>query len=76
MEEKIYVDMNCANCGHSPEAHWAGEGQCYKCDSRRRCPAWKPKSQEASMVAQGKNPWQTFMTIDDAYPTLKEIEKH
>jgi hypothetical protein len=58
--EAVFVDMRCANCGHSPESHYAGYGQCYTCKSEQRCPAWRPKTQEALLVNQNKNPWKTM----------------
>lgn len=33
-------DMRCATCGHPPESHDAGRGQCYKCDASSRCVCW------------------------------------
>ncbi len=44
------VDMNCANCDHSPESHDAGNGQCYSCPSSGRCPEWIGKTEEAKSV--------------------------
>lgn len=44
------VNMACANCGHPPEAHHAGTGQCYDCPAEARCPAWLPGSSEAEEV--------------------------
>jgi hypothetical protein len=46
--ERHVIDMCCANCGHSPESHHAGTGQCYSCDSARRCCKWQPKTVEAA----------------------------
>ena len=77
MDREIYIDMNCANCGHSPEAHWAGKGQCYHCNAEKRCPAWRPKTREAALVGQNKNPWKTLYENGMSVPSsvVEEIEK-
>jgi len=36
-KEQCFIDDNCANCGHSSEAHHAGSGKCYACQSSKRC---------------------------------------
>lgn len=44
------IDMLCGNCGHSPESHRAGEGQCYSCNAEKRCSKWEPRSPEADVA--------------------------
>lgn len=51
----VFIDMRCGNCGHPPEGHHAGKGQCYRCAAEKRCPAWMEKSADALLVSANED---------------------